>query len=183
MEPKTSKDTKVYFDEITKNCLDLLRKKREDYGDSWKMFRPKSLTDQIYIKAKRIRTVQDKKENKVGDKLDDEFRGIINYSLMALLQMEKCTEGSTDDEKFSKIVEEIKNLLGKKNHDYGEAWREMRISTITDFILVKLLRLRQIENNDYAVIASEQAHASYQDIVNYSIFALVLIEEGSDPMK
>jgi hypothetical protein len=177
-QTKTAED----FDKITDECLTLMMKKRHDYGDAWEVLRPSSLTDQIYIKAKRIRSIQEKREKKVDDDLRGEFIGMLNYSLMGISQLEKRKADSVE-EKYSIIVAEIKKLLEKKNHDYGEAWRELRISSITDLILQKLMRLRQMETNGYEVKVSEQARASYEDIVNYCVFALILIQEGVNPMK
>jgi hypothetical protein len=171
------------FDLILSRCEEIRKKKRKDYGDSWKIFRPSSITDQIYIKAARIRSVQEKKENKVEDPLENEFTGIINYSLMALFQLDRYEKEITDDERFEKIISDIKILLKKKNHDYGEAWRNLRISSMVDLILAKLIRLKQIESNNYSVEVSEEAFASYQDVINYSVFCLILIEEGVSPMK
>lgn len=170
------------FDVILNQCEEIRKKKRKDYGDSWKIFRPSSITDQIYIKAARIRSVQEKKENRVGEPLKDEFTGMINYSLMALFQLDRREKEITDDERFEKIISEIKILLDKKNHDYGEAWRNLRISSMVDLILAKLIRLKQIESNNYNVQVSEEAFASYQDVINYCVFCLILIREGTDPM-
>ncbi len=170
------------FDRIIDICLTLMEKKRKDYGDAWEILRPSSLTDQIFIKAKRIRSIQEKKTQKVIDGMSDEFIGMINYSLMGIWKLDKKEYG-TREEKYASIVADIKKLLENKNHDYGEAWRDLRISTITDLILQKLMRLRQIEENGYDVGVSEQAHASYQDIVNYCVFTLILIEEGADQMN
>jgi len=174
------KPTELYFDEITGECLALMEKKHADYGDSWKIMRPSSLTDQIAIKAMRIRSIQEKQDNKVGDSIDDEFRGILNYSLIALHQL---YEKDKQNKSFVEIISDTKKLLGNKNHDYGEAWRHMRISSITDLILMKLLRVKQIEENDYVVKNSEKAQASFHDIVNYCVFALIHISEGVSPMK
>lgn len=171
-----------YFDKITSQCLDLMSKKRQDYGDAWEILRPSSLTDQIYIKAKRIRTVQETGEKKVNDDLNSEFIGMLNYSLMAINQLEKKHE-IPPEEKYFNIVSKIKELLRNKNHDYGEVWRDLRISSIVDLILQKLMRLRKMELNKYQVKVSEDAKSSYQDIVNYCVFALIHIEEGVDPMK
>jgi hypothetical protein len=191
MENQIKTDEK--FDQIILRCQDIRINKRKDYGNAWKKFRPSSMTDQILIKALRIRSVQEKKENKVGDPLDGEFLGIINYSLMALYALDHRGKSNSvesnqeinedDDQKFEEIVIKIKNLLKKKNHDYGEAWRDLRISSMVDLILVKLLRLIQIEANDYSVKISEEAFASYQDVINYCVFCLILIEEGKNPME
>ncbi|MEN9582188.1 MAG: hypothetical protein RL641_142 [Candidatus Parcubacteria bacterium] len=174
--------TTTDFDDITNECLDLMFKKRLDYGDAWEILRPSSLTDQIFIKAKRIRSVQEKKSQKVKDNLKDEFVGMLNYSLMGISQLEKRAS-DTVEQKYQTIVGDIKKLLEIKNHDYGEAWRDLRISSITDLILQKLMRLRQMETNGYEVKVSEHARSSYEDIVNYCVFALILIKEGADPMK
>lgn len=171
------------FDKILSRCTELRIKKRNDYGDSWKVFRPSSITDQIFIKAKRLRSIQEKGENKVSDPLDQEFIGMINYSLMAIYQLDHRNETEDDDKRFDNIIIQIKKLLEKKNHDYGEAWRDLRISSMVDLILVKLMRLKQIEGNKYDVKVSEEAFASYQDVINYSVFCLILIEEGVSPMN
>ncbi len=174
--------TMADFDEVINECLDLMWKKRKDYGNAWEVLRPSSLTDQIYIKAKRIRSIQEKREKKVDDDLRGEFIGMLNYSLMGISQLERRQSDSVE-EKYANIVIEIKKLLEKKNHDYGEAWRDLRISSINDLILQKLMRLRMMEENGYEVKVSENARASYEDIVNYCVFALILIKEGANPMK
>lgn len=175
--------TETLFDEIVEKCLALAEKKYADYGDSWKILRPSSLTDQIFIKAKRIRTIQETKENLVGDPIDSEFIGIVNYSLMGIYNLDHREHQEDMMLGFKRIIKDIRTLLLKKNHDYGEAWRDLRISSMTDLVLQKLFRLRQIETNNYRVSVSEQAKSSYEDIVNYSIFCLILIQEGSDPTK
>lgn len=165
------------------NCRELFFKKTKDYGTAWRILRPSSLTDQIFIKAQRIRTLQEKGVSKVGEGIHDEFIGIVNYSLMALIQCELGTEGNLDipaDEAlnlYNKHAFETLDLMSKKNHDYGEAWREMRVSSLTDLILMKILRIKQIEDNAGKTIVSEGIEAGYADMVNYSIFALILLRE------
>lgn len=179
---KNTIETNEGFKIILAECKEIRTKKRLDYGASWKILRASSVTDQIFIKAKRIRRIQETKKNLVGDTIEGEFIAIINYCLMALyiLKHASVTDEAIDEEViFDKFIEEIMELLANKNHDYGEAWRDMRISSMTDLILMKLLRLRQIEDNDYKVTSSEEAKASYQDIVNYAVFCLIRIKEGS----
>ena len=183
MNTSEIKNTEAWFDEITSECLTLVEAKNKDYGDSWKILRASSLTDQIFIKAKRIRTIQEKKENLVGDPIDKEFIGIINYCIMAIYEMDKRSKHESWIKDFGLIFEDIKALRRKKNQDYGEVWRELRISSMVDLILMKLMRLRFIEENAYVVKTSEEAFASYQDIINYSIFCLIHIKENVDPMK
>lgn len=177
-------DTNAKFDEIIKSCRKLFQDKNADYGTSWRALRMKAMTDQIWIKAKRIRTIQETGDNKVGDSINGEYVGILNYSILALIQMKL-----QNDERMNISAEEIMNLydaevtlikelLQKKNHDYGEAWRDMREESYADFILQKLLRIKQIEENQGKVKASEGIDAGYQDAVNYSIFALIRIKEA-----
>jgi len=165
------------------NCRELFYKKTKDYGTAWRILRTSSLTDQIFIKAQRIRTLQEKGISKVGEGIHDEFIGIVNYSIMALIQCELGTEGNMDLDPeealklYNKHAIETRDLMMKKNHDYGEAWREMRVSSLTDLILMKLLRIKQIEDNAGKTIVSEGIEAGYADMVNYSIFALILMRE------
>lgn len=165
-------------------CRDLFYKKTKDYGTAWRTLRPSSLTDQIYIKAKRIRTIEEKGVSKVGDGIQDEFIGIVNYSIMALIQCELGNDGPmelTADEALSlynKHAFATRDLMLNKNHDYGEAWREMRISSLTDLILMKILRIKQIEDNAGKTLVSEGVEAGYADMVNYAIFALILMREN-----
>ncbi len=180
MDPKK---TETWFDEITGECLILIEAKTKDYGDSWRILRPSSLTDQIFIKAKRIRAIQETKQNLVGDPIDKEFVGIFNYSVMAIYNIDKRKKSENYIDDFRAAIATIRELLLKKDHDYGSAWRELRISSITDLILQKLMRLRQMEDNNYEVTVSEHAIASYQDIINYCVFALIHIKEGRDPLK
>ncbi len=161
-------------------CRELFAKKTRDYGTSWRILRPSSLTDQLYIKAKRIRSIEEKGgEQRVGDSIQSEYIGLVNYSLIALIQLH--TAADTDLELSTEVVleqydhwaQQTEELMQAKNHDYGEAWRDMRLSSLTDLILVKLLRLRQIEAHGGKMLASEGAAANYQDIINYALFALI----------
>lgn len=165
------------------SCRELFYKKTKDYGTAWRVLRPSSLTDQIFIKAQRIRTLQEKGVSKVGEGIHDEFVGIVNYSIMALIQCELGIEGKmelTADEAISlydKHAFATRDLMMKKNHDYGQAWRNMRISSLTDLILMKILRIKQIEDNSGHTLVSEGIEAGYADMMNYSIFALILMRE------
>lgn len=174
-------NTSEEFDIIIQRCTDLFSKKAIDYGTAWRILRTPSLTDQIYIKAQRIRSIQEKGMHKIDEGITPEFIGIINYAVMALIQldkgiadtMEQLTPAEQAIEWFEKYIYEAKNLMLDKNHDYGEAWRKMRVSSITDIILMKLLRIKQIEDNDGKTIVSEGLAANYNDIINYAIFALI----------
>ena len=153
-------------------------KKSEDYGSAWRILRVTSLTDQIFIKAQRIRSIQEKNKMKVNENIEDEFIGIINYCLIAIIQLEYTGKDIEIDIKeleklYDKYSNEIMDLLENKNHDYDEAWKEMRISSMTDIILMKLYRTKQIESNEGKTIISEGVKANYQDIVNYSVFCLI----------
>lgn len=159
-------------------CRDLFTKKNRDYGTSWRILRLPSITDQIFIKAQRIRTIQDKGSQKVADGITEEFVGIINYSVMALIQISlKGANSELDLEKLTQLydtqISEVKELLFNKNHDYGEAWRDMRISSMTDIILMKLLRIKQIEDNQGVTLVSEGVKSGYQDMINYAVFCLI----------
>ena len=174
---KTSQE----YDEIIFKCRQLFIKKMTDYGSAWRILRLPSLTDQIFIKAQRIRSLQEGKVQKIADDIEGEFIGIINYSVMSLIQIEKgiAQQPDLDVEKstclYDQVVKETKELMQNKNHDYGEAWREMRVSSLTDLILQKLLRIKQIENNKGKTLVSEGINANYQDILNYAVFALILL--------
>lgn len=165
-------------------CSALFEKKTRDYGTAWRILRLPSITDQIFIKAQRIRSIQEKGVQKVDDPIRDEFVGIINYCVIALIQMRLSNDNrlelSFEELKpiYDEAVEEVFQLLQDKNHDYGEAWREMRVTSITDIILMKLLRVKQIENNDGKTLVSEGVKANYQDMINYSVFALILLGEN-----
>lgn len=175
--------TDQQFDKIIEKCEDLFRKKMQDYGAAWRILRLPSLTDQIFIKANRIRSIQEKKEMKVQEAIDGEFVAIINYSAIALIQLHLGIADQPDLEVeeavkyYKEYVAKAKRLMQNKNHDYGEAWRDMRISSITDMILQKILRIKQIEDNQGKTIVSEGLDANYFDMLNYAVFALILIEE------
>jgi len=171
------------FENVIALCRDVFLKKMKDYGFAWRILRTPSLTDQIYIKASRIRSIESKGVSKVGEGSIPEFIGIINYSIMALIQLELGVAEEEDlDEKtglklYDKYVSEALNLLLDKNHDYDEAWRNMRVSSLTDIILMKLLRVKQIEDNDGKTSVSEGLDANYFDIINYAVFALIQLTE------
>jgi len=154
-------------------------KKTHDYGTAWRILRPESITDQIFIKAQRIRTLEEKKVSKVDEDITGEYIGIVNYCIIAMMQLECGPEIPVElsakhvSDLFDEKAFETKELMFAKNHDYGEAWREMRISSLTDLILMKLLRVKQIEDNKGLTLASEGIKANYQDILNYSVFALI----------
>ena len=160
-------------------CTGLFLDKMHDYGTAWRILRPSSLTDQIFIKAQRIRTLQEGGERKVDEGIQPEFVGIVNYCMMALLQMELPEEAPMELEPaeaerlFRGMVERTRSLMMRKNHDYGEAWRDMRISSLTDLILMKLLRIKQLEDLDGGAKVSEGADAGYMDMANYALFALI----------
>jgi len=178
--PNTSKQ----FDTIIDTCRSLFINKMKDYGSAWRILRLPSLTDQIFIKTQRIRGLQQNEVQKVDEGQASEFVGIINYSIMALIQLEKGVVEQPDlnlkkaTEEYDKHVAETKQLMMDKNHDYGEAWRDMRISSLTDLILQKLLRVKQIEDNKGKTLVSEGIDANYQDMINYAVFALILLEES-----
>ena len=173
--------TENQFDTVIENCLDIFSKKMKDYGSAWRILRLPSLTDQIYIKAQRIRGIQTNRTKKIDEGQVSEFIGIVNYSVMSLIQIDLGVVDEPDLNmnqalnNYKKQIDIVKNLMKNKNHDYGEAWREMRISSLTDLIIQKLLRVKQIEDNDGETLISEGIDANYQDIINYSVFALILL--------
>ena len=177
-------DTSKQYDKIIETCKNLFINKMKDYGSAWRILRLPSLTDQIFIKTQRIRGLQQNEVQKVDEGQVSEFIGIINYSIMALVQLEKGVVEQPDlnlEEaiaEYDKNVAETKQLMLDKNHDYGEAWRDMRVSSLTDLILQKLLRVKQIEDNKGKTLVSEGIDANYQDMINYAIFALILLEEN-----
>ncbi len=174
--------TSQEYDQVIAICRDLFVKKMSDYGSAWRILRLPSLTDQIFIKAQRIRSLQENEVRKVDEDETGEFIGIINYCIMALIQLELgvVDQPDLDVKKAAELYDEkigiTKQLMENKNHDYGEAWREMRVSSLTDLILQKLLRVKQIEDNKGKTIVSEGIDANYQDMINYSVFALILME-------
>lgn len=175
-------NTGLEYDSIVKMCRDLFAKKMKDYGAAWRILRLPSLTDQIFIKAQRIRSLQENEIRKVEEDEVSEFIGIINYSIMALIQLDKGVALQPDLhvnvalQLYDEKVLLTKELMENKNHDYGEAWRDMRVSSLTDLILQKILRVKQIEDNKGVTLVSEGIEANYQDMINYAIFALILIK-------
>lgn len=180
METQTSTE----YTQVINRCKELFRKKTLDYGTAWRILRLPSITDQIFIKAQRIRSIQEKRSQKVNDPIVDEFIGIINYCLIALLQISFSKDERLEipfeelEPVYDKWVADTKGLLEQKNHDYGEAWREMRVSSITDIILMKLLRVKQIEDNQGKTIISEGIEANYQDMINYAVFCMIKMKSN-----
>ena len=172
-------NTSEQYDSVIAECRTLFNNKMKDYGSAWRILRLPSLTDQIFIKAQRIRSLQENEEQKVDEGQESEFIGIINYCVMALIQIEKgiATQPDLSAEEAAKLydqyITETKNLMLAKNHDYGEAWRDMRVSSLTDLIIQKLLRVKQIEDNKGKTIVSEGIAANYQDMINYAVFAMI----------
>lgn len=178
-------DTKEEIEKEALECRTLFEKKTRDYGTSWRILRMPSLTDQIFIKANRIRSIQESGENRVGDDIRDEFVAMVNYAVMALIQ-KVLTDNSELDlpldtamQLYDKNLRDTLDLMLNKNHDYGEAWRQMRISSMVDLILMKLRRIKQIEDNNGNTIVSEGVEGSYMDIINYSLFCLVRLTENN----
>ncbi|MEN9699769.1 MAG: hypothetical protein RLZZ301_967 [Bacteroidota bacterium] len=163
-------------------CREIFEKKSIDYGPSWRILRASSLTDQIFIKAQRIRTLQETGQNKVGESMEDAFEAIVNYCIMALIQLRvPARVPDTMDAAqalvyYDQMATEAKSLMERKNHDYGEAWRDMRVSSLTDLILTKVLRIKQIEDNAGQTLVSEGVEGNYFDMLNYSVFALIHLE-------
>ena len=177
------KDTSKQYNAIINTCRELFVNKMKDYGCAWRILRLPSLTDQIFIKAQRIRSLQENEVRKVAEDEKPEFIGIINYSIMALIQLELgvATQPDLSVERAMNLYDEkiatTKELMENKNHDYGEAWRDMRVSSLTDLILMKILRIRQIEDNKGKTIMSEGIDANYLDMMNYALFALIRLAE------
>ena len=177
-------NTSKQFDSIINICRDIYVKKMKDYGSAWRVLRPASLTDQIFIKAQRIRSIEDKGTQKVEEGIRSEYIGIVNYCVIALIQLELGASNDVDNidfEKatslFDKYIYKAKSLMEDKNHDYSEAWRDMRIGSLTDIILMKLMRTKQIEDNDGKTFISEGVDANYYDMINYAVFALIKMME------
>jgi len=179
------RDTSKQYDAVIEKCRELFANKMKDYGSAWRILRLPSLTDQIFIKAQRIRSLQQNGVRKVDEDERSEFIGIINYSVMALIQLELGVASTPDlplEEAlhlYDLKIARTKELMENKNHDYGEAWRDMRVNSLTDLILQKLLRVKQIENNRGKTLVSEGIDANYQDMINYAVFALILMEESA----
>jgi hypothetical protein len=177
-------NTNQQYDAVIESCRDIFIKKTKDYGTSWRVLRTISIVDQIFIKAKRIRTIQENRLQKIGDDIASEFKGILNYAIIGNMQLAFSKEetGELPVEKtaalYNEQVAKAKALMQDKNHDYGEAWRGMSQESFTDLILSKLLRIKQIIGNDGKTIMSEGIDANYYDIINYAAFALILIGEG-----
>ncbi|MBN2775444.1 MAG: DUF1599 domain-containing protein [Prolixibacteraceae bacterium] len=177
--------TNQQYDQVIKICSEVFTKKMEDYGVAWRILRPSSITDQIYIKANRIRSIEEKGISKVGEGIRPEYIGIINYAIIGLIQLElgisedELSENNTI-ELYNKYFQQAKKLMQSKNHDYGEAWRNMRISSYTDLILMKIKRTKQIEDNKGKTLVSEGIDANYFDMINYSVFALIKLEFGEE---
>ncbi len=182
----TVQKTLEQYDSIVKICKDIFVKKNKDYGTAWRILRPSSLTDQLFIKARRIRSIEEKKIQKVDDSIEYEFIGLVNYSIMALLQQSLPEntptelDAATAETLYDQYIGQTRALMTAKNHDYGEVWRDMRISSITDLILMKILRIKQIEENDGQTLISEGLEANYMDIINYAIFALIKLSEQKE---
>ena len=175
--------TSQQYDKAIQKCKSIFINKSKDYGTSWRVMRLSSITDQIFIKAQRIRNIEEKGSQKIGDDIESEYMGIVNYCIMGLIQIEL-----TDSKELNLPIEELtalydkyaastKMLMENKNHDYGEVWRDMRVSTFTDILLVRLMRIKQIEDNEGQTIMSEGIDANLQDMINYSLFALIRIDE------
>lgn len=180
---KNTNQTEHQYDTAKEKCRDVFVKKTQDYGTSWRILRPSSITDQIFIKAQRIRSIEDSGENKVGESIDNEFIGIVNYGVIGLVQLQDGPKAQEMDpvdiiERWDKEINQTRNLMLAKNHDYGEAWRDMRISSYTDLILMKVLRTKQIENNEGITQISEGIDANYRDMINYAIFGLIRLSEN-----
>jgi hypothetical protein len=176
--------TEIEYRNVIATCKGLFLQKTRDYGTAWRVMRLPSITDQIFIKAQRIRSIQEKGVQKVSDPVTDEFMGIINYCVIALIQLKLEGNSKTDmseveiEPMYDAVIEETFALQKNKNHDYGEAWREMRVASITDIILMKLHRVKQIENNEGNTLVSEGVKANYQDMINYAVFALILLSDN-----
>lgn len=175
--------TSNQFNEQIEKCRSLFIKKMHDYGSAWRILRLSSLTDQIFIKAQRIRNIQENGEQKIEDDEQTEFIGIINYSVMALIQLQEGVVEKPDfsveeaTQRYDETVAATKQLMLDKNHDYGEAWKHLRVSSLTDLILQKLLRVKEIESNQGKTLVSEGVAANYQDMINYAVFALIHLQE------
>ena len=183
MQTKVMSDTGLLYDMVIGQCRDIFSKKTKDYGTAWRVLRTISIVDQVYIKAQRIRTIQEKGEQRIGDDIATEFVGIINYAVIGLIQLQ-LTENDPEElnvettiELYNRQITMAKSLMADKNHDYGEAWRNMSEESLTDLILMKLQRVRQILTNKGKTLISEGIDANYLDMINYAVFALILKSE------
>ena len=173
-------NTIIEFTNVITNCREIFTAKTKDYGTAWRILRPTSLTDQLFIKANRIKTIQETGVNQVGESIEGEFKAIVNYCVIALIQLNETdlVELELDLNQATLLYDKYMNsaieLMKKKNHDYGEAWRDMRVSSLTDLILMKILRIKQIEDNNGQTSISEGIDANYYDMLNYAVFALIL---------
>ena len=177
-------NTSKQYDIVINDCRSLFEKKMKDYGSAWRILRLPSLTDQIFIKAQRIRSIESKGTQKIDEGVINEFIGIVNYSVIGLIQIDLGVSEQPEDLEFEKVMNMFnkhvlssKDLMVNKNHDYGEAWRDMRVSSLTDLILQKLLRVKQIEDNNGSTIISEGIDANYLDMLNYAVFALIKLNK------
>jgi len=180
--------TKEQYYSVIDACKSVFLKKARDYGTSWKIMRMPSITDQILIKAERIRSLQEKGQSKVGEGIEEEFMAIVNYCVIALMQLKRIRQGQLQlpeanvdlkalEAEYEQVIQEVYAVLERKNHDYGEAWRKMRISSMTDLILMKVYRLKQIEDHAGETIASEGPEGNYTDMLNYAVFCLIKMQE------
>jgi hypothetical protein len=175
--------TTEQYTKVILSCREIFSKKTKDYGTAWRILRASSLTDQLFIKAQRIRTIQETGDNFVGESINDEFQAIVNYCVMAIIQLEYSDNSKLElpEEEalalYDKYAHLAFELMKKKNHDYGEAWRDMRVSSLTDLILMKILRVKQIEDNKGKTLISEGIDANYYDMLNYAVFALIHLSE------
>ncbi|MCQ2305257.1 MAG: DUF1599 domain-containing protein [Bacteroidales bacterium] len=180
------KDTKAQFHAVVAQCRRLFIDKMKDYGPAWRIMRTPSLTDQIFIKANRIRTLQTTAEHLVDEGIEPEFIGIINYAAMGVIQLQLGVVDQPDlsaeeaTQHYDRVLNEAYELMTRKNHDYDEAWRSMRVSSITDLILMKILRVKSIEDNNGKTIVSEGLDANYYDMINYAVFAMILLSEQKE---
>ena len=180
---KLNSDTSSQYEMVIDQCRKIYSAKIKDYGTSWRIMRPSSITDQLFIKAQRIRTIEEAGYSKIDEGPKEEFMGLVNYCIIGLIQLELGTDDNAElsldqsIEYYDRFSAETKSLMEAKNHDYGEAWRDMRISSITDMILMKIKRIKQIEDNSGKTIISEGIDSHYKDIINYSVFALIKILE------
>ncbi|HAO45307.1 MAG TPA: DUF1599 domain-containing protein [Ferruginibacter sp.] len=180
-------NTNEQYDKAVDSCREVFLKKTKDYGTSWRVYRTISVADQIYIKAKRIRTIQETGVQKIGDDVISEFKGILNYGIIGLIQLDNAGDGQEElpvaavEKLYNEKIGMAKKLMQDKNHDYGEAWREMSQESFVDLILAKILRIKQILANEGKTLISEGIDANFYDIINYAVFGLILIEEEVHP--